>query len=80
MADVPLPAMAKNRRLNSVVIDRHEIAQEQLLSVTICPGHGRRPRRRWFTSRAVALAYAADRADDLSLLLVDLTAPADAVG
>lgn len=77
MAEFALPDVSRAPSLKGVVIDRHEIAHEQLLSVTMWLGNGRRPKRRWFTSRAVAIAYAADRADDLGLLLVDLTERVD---
>lgn len=77
MAEFALPEIAQPRHAKGIIIDRHEIAHEHLLSVTMWLGIGRRPKRRWFTSRGVAIAYAADRADDLGLLLVDLTERTD---
>lgn len=77
MAEIILPSPPRAPTLKGVVVDRHEVAREDLFSVTLWQGAGRRAKRRWFTSRAVALAYAADRSDDLGLLLVDLTERAD---
>jgi hypothetical protein len=77
VAEVALPEVPRPAKLRGVVIKRHEVAGEALLSVTMWQGNGRRAKRRWFTSRGVALSYAADRADDLGLLVIDLSDPAD---
>jgi hypothetical protein len=77
VAEVALPDIPRPPKLKGVIIKRHEVAGEPLLSVTMWQGNGRRGKRRWFTSRGVALAYAADRADDLGLLVIDLSDPAE---
>ncbi|KMS53604.1 hypothetical protein V474_22755 [Novosphingobium barchaimii LL02] len=73
MAELALPGIPKRSSLKGVVISPHELGGEKLYSVTVWQGGGRRPKRRWMTTRAIAFAYAADRADDLDLLIIDLT-------
>lgn len=73
MAEITLPELSRPAALKGIVIDRNEVAGEPLFTVTMWQGGGRRAKRRWFTSRAVALAYAADRSDDIGLLVIDLS-------
>jgi hypothetical protein len=72
VAELTLPGIPERSSLKGVVIALHEIGGEKLFSVTMWQGPGRRPKRRWMTTRAIALAYAADRSDDLGLLMIDL--------
>lgn len=72
MDEIALPGIPTRSSLKGIVIARHDIGGEQLYSVTMWQGAGRRPKRRWMTTRAIAFAYAADRSDDLGLLMINL--------
>ncbi|GGB87846.1 hypothetical protein GCM10011494_02730 [Novosphingobium endophyticum] len=77
MAEVPLPELQRHRALRAIVVDKADVADAALYSVTSCAGAGRPPRRRWFTDRAIALAHAAERADEHGFALIDLSSEAE---
>lgn len=77
MAEIALPELPKAPTLRGIIIDRVDLAREDLFSVTMWLGGGRAPKRRWFTSRPLALAFAAENVDELGLLLVDLSEQVD---
>lgn len=77
MAEIALPALTKHKTLRGIVIDAHEISGTRLVSVTSYGGTGRAAKRRWFATRSIALAHAADRADEHGFALIDLTEPAE---
>ncbi len=55
-----------------IIVEHHEIAGTRLAAVTVKPGLGRAPRRRWFADSTVALAHALDQAETLALPLLHL--------
>lgn len=73
MAEIALPEPQRPAARRAIVIDVAELAGAQLFAVTIWPGVGRPPRRQWFTDRAIAIAHAAERADELAAPMIDLT-------
>lgn len=72
MSEVALPELAPKRQMRAVVVDDHLIAGELLYAVELYLT-GRAPKRRWFASRAIALAHAADRGDEHGVPMLDLT-------
>ncbi|WP_374411953.1 hypothetical protein [Novosphingobium colocasiae] len=72
MADIALPPPPTARA--GLIVTAENIAGAVLFTVTLWRGPGHPPRRNWFTDRAVALAAAAERADEFGLPMVDLTA------
>lgn len=74
---VQLPDLQRHRALRGIVVDTADVAGALLYSVTFWAGAGRPPRRRWFADRAIALAHAADRADEHGFALIDLTREAE---
>lgn len=76
MAEIALPQISRHKALRGIIVDRHDVAGAALFAVTSHIGSGR-SKRRWFASREIALAHAADRADEHSLALLDLTDPVE---
>lgn len=73
MATVELPALSRPPTLRAIVIDKTEIAGAELFTITVWAGGGRPPRRKWYADRTIAIAHAAERADELAAPMIDLT-------
>ncbi len=56
----------------AVTLELAELANSPVWVVTIRPDAVTQPRRRWYAESSPALAYAAEEADRLGLLLIDL--------
>lgn len=78
MADITLPKLPARRAAHGILVTAETVAGATLFTVVLHCGAGHPPRRNWFTDRAVALAAAAERADELGLPMVDLTAEPEA--
>ena len=74
MVEIQIPELLKHRAIRAVMVEGHDLAGSIVTSVTTHAGLGRSPRRRWFASRAVALAHAAEMADQHGLPLFNLGA------
>ena len=72
MVEIQIPELLKHRAIRAVMVEGHDLAGSKVTSVTTHVGLGRSPKRRWFASRAVALAHAAEMADQHGLPLFDL--------
>ena len=72
MVEIQIPELLKHRAIRAVMVEGHDLAGSIVTSVTTHVGLGRSPKRRWFASRAVALAHAAEMADHHALPLFDL--------
>ncbi|MGE4305269.1 MAG: hypothetical protein AB7E24_14710 [Novosphingobium sp.] len=73
MPAIELPELQRRRAKLAVVVDVAEVSDTPLFSVTTWRGAGHPPRRQWFADRSIALAHAAERADELAVPMVDLT-------
>ena len=73
MAAIDLPTLPARQALRGVFIGRAEVAGTELFTVTAWHGASRPPRRQWFADRAIALAHAAQVADEMAAPLFDLT-------
>jgi hypothetical protein len=69
---IELPNLLRHRAIRAVMVESHDLAGSIVTSVTTHVGLGRAPKRRWFASRAVALAHAAEVADQHGLPMFDL--------
>ncbi len=56
----------------AVTLELAELGNSPVWVVTIRPDAVTQPRRRWYAESGPALAYAAEEADRLGLLLIDL--------
>ena len=77
MVEIQIPELLRHRAIRAVMIESHDLAGSIVTSVTTHVGLGRSPKRRWFASRAVALAHAAEMADQHALPMFDLGSEAE---
>lgn len=77
MATISLPQLPRHKALHGVVVDARELAGVILVSVTTWRGAARPPKRTWFTDRTIALAHAANMADERGFTLIDLSREAE---
>lgn len=73
MVEIALPEFPRRHSsIRAVFVEDHTLAKTAVTAVTTHVGLGRAAKRRWFASRAVALAHAAEVADQHALPLFDL--------
>ncbi|SLJ86895.1 hypothetical protein [Novosphingobium mathurense] len=72
MVEIQIPELLKHRAIRAVMVEGHDLAGSHLTAVTVHIGCGRKARRQWFSDRGVALAHAAEMADQHALPLFDL--------
>lgn len=73
MTEVALPELRRPPMLCAVVIETVEIVGKHFHTVTTWAGAGRPPRRKWFADGSIAVAHAAELADEFGCALVDIT-------
>lgn len=75
MTEVQLPERPTRTAMRAVLVAQHDLGGVELWAVTLHLGAAGSPRRRWFASREIALAHAADRSDEHNVPVFDLTDP-----